>query len=261
MRIPIYQVDAFTSRLFHGNPAAVCPLEAWLPGELLQAIAAENNLSETAFFVREGERYRLRWFTPAVEVALCGHATLAAAFVIFNRLEPEAGRVAFDTLSGELAVTRAGELLVMDFPSKPPRPCEPPAGLLEGLGGEPIEVLKADSFLVTYEDERAVAALRPDFRTLAELEAAVIVAAPGEEVDFVSRFFAPPYGIDEDPVTGSAHCTLIPFYAQRLGKSRLKARQISRRGGELDCEHLGERVKIAGEAVLYLEGTLILNDL
>lgn len=261
MRIPIYQVDAFTSRLFRGNPAAVCPLEAWPPEELLQAIAAENNVSETAFFVREGERYRLRWFTPAVEVPLCGHATLAAAFVVFNRLEPGAERVVFDTLSGELAVTREERLLAMDFPAKPPKPCEPPAGLLEGLGGEPIEVLQADYFLVTYEDERSVAALRPDFRLLAGLEAPVIVAAPGEEVDFVSRFFAPAYGIDEDPVTGSAHCTLIPFYAQRLGKSRLKARQISRRGGELDCEHLGERVKIAGEAVLYLEGTLVLNDL
>jgi PhzF family phenazine biosynthesis protein len=259
MRIPIYQVDAFTGRLFHGNPAAVCPLEAWLPDELLQAIAAENNLSETAFLVREAERYRLRWFTPAIEVSLCGHATLAAAFVLFNRLEPGAERVVFNTLSGELAVTREGELLAMDFPAKPPRPCDPPPGLLEALGGEPIEALKADYFLVTYEDERAVRALRPDFRALAALGAAVIVAGPGEEVDFVSRFFAPAYGIDEDPVTGSAHCTLIPFYAQRLGKSSLTARQVSRRGGELFCEHRGERVKIAGRAVLYLEGSIILN--
>jgi PhzF family phenazine biosynthesis protein len=258
MRIPIYQVDAFTGRRFHGNPAAVCPLESWLPEELLQAIAAENNLSETAFFVRQGERYRLRWFTPEVEVKLCGHATLAAAFVIFNRLEPEAERIVFDTLSGELAATREGRLLVLDFPAKPPQPCEPPAGLLEALGGEPIEVLKADYLLVTYENEEAVGRLRPNFCALADLGTPVIVAAPGEEADFVSRFFAPAYGINEDPVSGSAHCTLIPFYAQRLGKSRLLARQLSRRGGELVCRHLGERVTMAGEAVLYMEGTITL---
>jgi len=259
MRIPIYQVDAFTRRLFGGNPAAVCPLESWLSEELLQAIAAENNLSETAFLVREGERYRLRWFTPELEVELCGHATLAAAFVVFHRLEPDADRVVFDTLSGELTVTREGNLLAMDLPARPPQPCEPPAGLLEALGGEPIEVLKADYFLVTYENEQAVGRLEPDFRALAALKTPVIVAAPGEEADFVSRFFAPAFGIHEDPVTGSAHCTLIPFYAQRLGKSRLLARQLSRRGGELVCEHRGDRVTVAGEAVLYLEGTIRLG--
>lgn len=257
MTIPLYHVDAFTGRLFRGNPAAVCPLEEWLPDELLQAIAAENNLPETAFFVRRGERYHLRWFTPAVEVDLCGHATLASAFVIFEILDPARRRVDFDTRSGELSVLRQGERLAMDFPAKPPSPCEPPPGLLEALGGQPLEVLKADYYLVVYETEAAVRALRPNFGALRAATAdGVIAAAPGEEVDFVSRFFAPAYGIDEDPVTGSAHCTLIPFYAQRLGKWSLRARQVSARGGELDCEHRGERVRIAGEAVLYLEGRI-----
>jgi predicted PhzF superfamily epimerase YddE/YHI9 len=257
MKIPLYHVDAFTDRVFGGNPAAVCPLEEWLPDELLQAVAAENNLPETAFFVRRGERYHLRWFTPAVEVGLCGHATLASAFVIFERLEPVRERVDFDTRSGGLSVVRQGGRLAMDFPAKPPVPCEPPPGLLEGLGGEPLEVLKADYYLVVYETEAAVRALRPNFGALrAATTGGVIVAAPGEEVDFVSRFFAPSYGIDEDPVTGSAHCTLIPFYAQRLGKSSLLARQVSARGGELYCEHRGERVTIGGEAVLYLEGSI-----
>lgn len=255
MKIPLYHVDAFSNRLFRGNPAAVCPLEEWLPDELLQAIAGENNLSETAFFVRRGERYHLRWFTPAVEVDLCGHATLASAFVILRLLDPARRRVEFDTRSGELSVRREGERLAMDFPAKPPSPCEPPPGLIEALGGQPLEVLKADYYLVVYETEAAVRALRPNFPALrAATSAGVIAAAPGEEVDFVSRFFAPAFGIDEDPVTGSAHCTLIPFYAQRLGKWSLHARQVSARGGELYCEHRGERVSIAGDAALYLEG-------
>lgn len=260
MRIPLYQVDAFTSRLFGGNPAAVCPLEDWLSDDLLQAIAAENNLSETAYVVRRDDRFELRWFTPAVEVDLCGHATLASAFVILNHIEPERDRVVFDTRSGELAVARQGKLLAMDFPSKPPAPCQPPAGLLEALGGEPLEVLKADYHLVTYDAEAAVRALRPNFQALRTVEArAVIVAAPGDEADFVSRFFAPAFGLDEDPVTGSAHCTLIPFYAQRLCKRTFHARQVSARGGELYCEHHGDRVTIAGEAILYLEGAIQLG--
>lgn len=257
MPIPLYQVDAFTSKVFGGNPAAVCPLEDWLPDERLQAIAAENNLSETAFFVRRGERYDLRWFTPTVEVDLCGHATLASAFVVFNFLNPDAGAVTFDTRSGELIVRRAGDLLLMDFPSKPPAPCEPPPNLLEALGGQPLEVLKADYYLVVYETEKEILALKPNMEMLGAIEgAAVIVSAHGEEVDFVSRFFAPAYGIAEDPVTGSSHCTLIPFYAQRQCKSKLHARQVSARGGELFCEDRGDRVRIAGNAVLYLEGTI-----
>ncbi len=256
MRIPLYQVDAFTSRLFGGNPAAVCPLEQWLPDETLQAIAAENNLSETAFFIRRDGRCLLRWFTPKVEVDLCGHATLAAAHVLLNVLAAGGDRVVFDTRSGELVVARDGDRLAMDFPSKPPQPCEPPPTLLEALGGEPIEVLRADYYLVVYGSEAEIRALAPDCRRLAPLDSPVIATAPGDEVDFVSRFFAPCFGIDEDPVTGSAHCTLIPFWTARKCKSWFEARQLSPRGGELYCEDRGDRVTIAGHAVLYLEGTI-----
>ena len=243
--------------MFGGNPAAVCPLAGWLPDERLQAIAAENNLSETAFFVRRGERYDLRWFTPKLEVDLCGHATLATAYVILNHLDTGKETVVFDTRSGELTVRRDGDLLSMDFPSQPPAPCEPPPDLLEALGGEPLEVLKAGFFLVVYETEREIRALRPNMEMLSSLEGvAVIASAHGEEVDFVSRFFAPALGIPEDPVTGAAHCMLVPFYAQRQCKSRLHARQVSARGGELFCEDRGDRVTIAGRAVLYLQGTI-----
>jgi predicted PhzF superfamily epimerase YddE/YHI9 len=256
MRIPIYQVDAFASRLFGGNPAAVCPLEQWLPDGTLQAIAAENNLSETAFFVPAAGRFDLRWFTPAREVDLCGHATLASAYVIFARMEPEADRAVFDTRSGELTVTRSGDRLSMDFPSDPPVPCEPPPGMLEALGGQPLETLRGRYHLAVYGCEREVRELQPDFRALGRHGGAVIVTAPGDEVDFVSRFFAPAFGIDEDPVTGSAHCLLIPYWAGRQCKSWFEARQVSARGGELSCEDHGERVTIAGQAVLYLEGSI-----
>ena len=261
MQIPLFQVDAFTSELFGGNPAAVCPLEKWLADDQLQAIAAENNLSETAFFVRQGERYHLRWFTPTMEVDLCGHATLASAFVILKVLDSGADMVTFDTRSGELVVRSDGDMLSMDFPSKPPAPCEPPANLLEALGGHPLEVLKADYYLVVYETEAEVRGLQPDMELLASIEdATVIVSAHGEEVDFVSRFFCPGFGIPEDPVTGSAHCTLIPFYALRQCKSRLHALQVSARGGELFCEDKGERVTISGHAVLYLKGVIELGQ-
>ena len=256
MRISIYQVDAFTSRLFAGNPAAVCPLDEWLSDATLQSIAAENNLSETAFIVRDADRFQLRWFTPAREVDLCGHATLAAAYVIFTRVQPEADRVVFDTRGGELTVMRSGDRLSMDFPSDPPVPCEPPPGMLEALGGQPLETLRGRYHLVVYASEREVRELQPDFRALGRLGGGVTVTAPGDEVDFVSRFFAPAFGIDEDPVTGSAHCLLIPYWAQRQCKSWLEARQVSARGGELSCEDHAERVTIAGEAVLYLEGTI-----
>jgi PhzF family phenazine biosynthesis protein len=257
MKIPLYQVDAFTSRLFAGNPAAVCPLEYWLPDSTLQAIAAENNLAETAFLVPQGDRYGLRWFTPAVEVDLCGHATLASAFVLMNCLGIRNELVFFDTRSGELTVRRQGALLSMDFPSKPPFACNAPAGMLEALGGEPLEVLKGHYYLVVYETEKDVCSLAPDMAALrASGAGAVIVSAQGDQVDFVSRFFAPGYGIDEDPVTGSAHCTLVPYYAQRQCKSSFHARQVSARGGELFCEHRGDRVTIAGEAVLYLSGSI-----
>ena len=256
---PIYQVDAFASRVFAGNPAAVCPLEEWLDDALMQAIAAENNLSETAFFVRQGERYQLRWFTPLTEVDLCGHATLASAFVIFGDLETERTSVTFATHSGDLIVTRAGELLTMDFPSIATTPCDAPAALLAGLGCEPLEVRQGMDYLVVVQDEATVRALQPRMQHLLQLDTrGIIVTARGDQADFVSRFFAPAAGVPEDPVTGSAHCTLTPYWAARLEKSRLHALQVSRRGGELFCEDAGARVRIAGRAVKYLQGTIVL---
>ena len=257
MRIPIYTLDAFTGRVFHGNPAAVCPLAVWLPDETLQAIAAENNLSETAFFVETKSGYDIRWFTPKQEVDLCGHATLASAHVVLNFLKPGLSSVKFSSKSGVLKVARAGELLALDFPTRIPKPCPPPHGLLEGLGKPPEKTFVSRDVMAVYEDEGDVKTLAPDFARLAEVNAfAIIVTAPGQDVDFVSRFFAPRAGIAEDPVTGSSHCTLIPYWAKRLGKKRLRALQLSPRGGELFCELRGERVSIAGRTVLYLEGTI-----
>jgi len=257
MRTPIYQIDAFTDQLFGGNPAAVCPLATWLPDATMQAIAAENNLSETAFFVPADGGFELRWFTPEREVELCGHATLATAHLLLRHLDPDRDRVAFSTRSGRLEVSRDGELLVMDFPAYPPQPVDAPAGLFEALGHDAEAVLRGNYLMVVFRSERAVRALAPDFgaMTRAGLEEA-IVTARGVDCDFVSRFFAPGYGIAEDPVTGSAHCTLVPYWAHRLGKIRLHARQVSPRGGELRCELRGERVAIAGRAVTYLEGTI-----
>jgi predicted PhzF superfamily epimerase YddE/YHI9 len=259
MRLPIYQVDAFADRVFGGNPAAVCPLDAWLPDATMQAIAAENNLAETAFFVPDGADYALRWFTPAVEVDLCGHATLASGHVVFSFLHPERDRVNFHTVkAGTLAVAKRGELLVMDFPAWPASPTEPPPGLLAALGGTPREVLRARDHLVVYDSAADVAALEPDLAALADVDCwAAIATAPGDNgIDFVSRFFAPRQGVPEDPVTGSAHCTLVPYWAKRLGEKELEARQISRRGGALSCSLEGDRVNIAGRAVLYLEGRI-----
>jgi predicted PhzF superfamily epimerase YddE/YHI9 len=258
-RLPIYQVDAFTDRLFGGNPAAVCPLEAWLPDATMQAIAAENNLAETAFFVREGRDYALRWFTPTVEVDLCGHATLASGHIVFSFLEPERESVSFRTLkAGTLAVSRRADMLVMDFPARPAIPAEAPPGLLAALGGKPHEVLRARDHLIVYGNAAEVAALAPDFAALAKVEcwAAIATASGDGGIDFVSRFFAPAQGLPEDPVTGSSHCTLVPYWAKRLGKTELEARQLSRRGGALTCALKGDRVTIAGRAVLYLEGRI-----
>jgi predicted PhzF superfamily epimerase YddE/YHI9 len=257
MQLPLYQIDAFTSRLFRGNPAAVCPLESWLADETLQAIAAENNLSETAFFVGKDGRYHLRWFTPTVEVDLCGHATLASAFVVFEHLSPDLQVVKFETRSGLLSVERYNDRLRMDFPARPPAKCDPPPELLVGLGSSPAAVFRARDYLVVYETEEQVRAIRPDFAALEKLPAlGVIATAPGRSSDFVSRFFAPGAGIPEDPVTGSAHCTLVPYWAERLRKQSLHALQVSRRGGELWCELAGDRVLIAGNAVEYLRGTI-----
>ncbi len=260
MMLPLYQVDAFTNTLFGGNPAAVCPLDTWLPDGTMQAIAAENNLAETAFFVREGSDYALRWFTPTVEVDLCGHATLASGHIVFQFLKPQRVSVNFRTMkAGTLSVTRrAAGLLEMDFPARPPVPVEAPASLLAALGGQPKAVLSARDHLVVYGSAAEVAALDPDFVALGKEDCwAAIATAPGDNgVDFVSRFFAPAQGINEDPATGSSHCTLAPYWARRLGKTELEARQLSRRGGALRCTVQGDRVKIAGRAVLYLEGKI-----
>ena len=260
MRLPIYQIDAFASAVFKGNPAAVVPLEQWLPDATLQAIALENNLSETAFFVSEGDLWRLRWFTPAVEVDLCGHATLATAHLIFTKIAPGRDRVAFMTRSGRLAVSRQGELLELDFPAAMPHVRSDAMTLdaLEGgLGCRPEEAYIANKYMAVFHGEEQVAALKPDMGRIAALGGVgVIATAPGRSCDFVSRFFAPAAGVPEDPVTGSAHTVLTPFWAKRLGKRKLAARQISARGGELACEDRGERVGIAGRAVLYLEGAI-----
>jgi predicted PhzF superfamily epimerase YddE/YHI9 len=264
MRLPIYQVDAFTDKLFGGNPAAVCPLESFLPDATMQAIAAENNLSETAFLVGEGGEYLLRWFTPMVEVDLCGHATLASAHVVFDFLEPGRDSVCFRTLkAGTLEVSRRAGLMVMDFPARPAMPCEPPPGLLAALGGTPHDVLRARDHLVVYGSAAEIAALEPDLAALAAVDCwAAIVTAPGEDgIDFVSRFFAPAQGVPEDPVTGSAHTTLVPYWAKSLGKNFLTARQLSRRGGLLHCSLNGERVDIGGYAVTYLTGHMELQNM
>ena len=257
--LSIYQVDAFTDALFGGNPAAVVLLQDWLPDVLLQQIAAENNLAETAFLVPERDLYHLRWFTPKLEVELCGHATLAAAQVVFEMLYPGRRSVTFLTRkAGPLTVTIQGDRMVMDFPARPAERVSMPAGLVDALGAEPNEVWAVRRLMCVFETEGAVKALRPDFRKVAALDCfGVIATAPGSDcVDFVSRYFAPHAGIDEDPVTGSAHCTLVPYWSRRLGKTRLEAHQISARGGRLACEDKGARILLAGRAVLYLEGRI-----
>jgi PhzF family phenazine biosynthesis protein len=259
MRIPLYQIDAFADQPFAGNPAAICPLETWLDDVTMQNMAMENNLSETAFFVGSNGKYELRWFTPTSEVDLCGHATLASAHVIFNHLEPDQQNITFSTRSGDLVTSRRGDLIEMDFPSRPPEAAETNTALLQALGGKPEAALLSRDYFVVYGTEAEVAALEPDMKALAGLDRwATIATAPGDNCDFVSRFFAPGHGIDEDPVTGSAHCTLVPYWADRLGRDELVARQISARGGELHCRNLGDRVAIAGQARDVLIGEFLL---
>ncbi len=259
MNIQIYQVDAFTDKLFGGNPAAVCPLEKWLDEELLQKIAAENNLSETAFFVKGEKGFDLRWFTPKVEVDLCGHGTLASAHVIFNHLGYDEKQITFSSASGELRVTSEDGLITLDFPSTPPSPVEISPELTQGLGLEPKEVHKSRDYLVLFETEDDILSIEPDFNTLGKLDSlGIIITSQGKNSDFVSRFFAPAVGINEDPVTGSAHTTLIPFWAGRLNKNTLHAFQLSKRKGELFCELSGDRVKIGGHAVTFLTGEIVL---
>jgi PhzF family phenazine biosynthesis protein len=261
MRIPLYQIDAFANAVFAGNPAAVCPLDRWLDDSVMQSIAAENNLAETAFFVPSNGGYELRWFTPTIEMELCGHATLASAFVVFEYLDRARTEVTFQSKSGALTVWREDRRLAMDFPAEPPQPVTPPAALEPALGARPIETLRSRDYLAVFDSVEQVLALSPRMDRLMELDArGVIATARGRDVDFVSRFFAPKAGVPEDPVTGSAHCALIPFWAKRLGRTRLEARQLSERGGEISCELRGDRVRMTGGAVLYLEGSIHVED-
>jgi PhzF family phenazine biosynthesis protein len=262
MTVRYFHVDAFASAVFSGNPAGVCLLDAWLPDATLQRMAAEHRLSETAFIVRSPKGYELRWYTPTVEVDLCGHATLAAAHVLFVHAGEPGETVEFRSQSGVLRVhRRGGGTLALDFPSRPAGPCPVPEALAQGLGRRPIEVLKSRDYLAVFAEEDEVRGLAPDMAALASLDCAgVIATAPGRDRDFVSRFFAPQVGIPEDPVTGSAHCTLVPYWSRRLGRKRLEARQVSARGGELSCEDVGERVLIGGRAVTYLRGEIELPN-
>jgi PhzF family phenazine biosynthesis protein len=265
VRIPLWQVDAFAERAFGGNPAAVCRLERWLPDAVLQAIAAENALSETAFFTGPDDGWRLRWFTPVNEVDLCGHATLATAWVVLHRLSPGRESVTFQTQSGALKVERRGELLEMDFPAWIPKPCDPPPPeLAAALGTRPLRAFRTRDWLCVLPDEASVRAISPDLAKLVALpeKRAVMVTAaadPGRGVDFVSRFFAPAEGVPEDPVTGSAHCTLVPYWSERLGKNELVAEQVSARGGRLWCRSDGPRVRIAGRCAPFLTGEIELE--
>jgi PhzF family phenazine biosynthesis protein len=260
MNLTIYQVDAFTKQVFAGNPAAVCPLEEWLPDDLMQRIALENNLSETAFFVKKDGTYEIRWFTPTIEIDLCGHATLASAFVIFNQLsETESVINLHSSRSGNLSVEKQGDVLILDFPAYPPVECDLPVGVTEAVGATPDKSWEAQGnmLMLLFESEDEIKSLNPDMSALNKLEFdEIIVTAKGTDADFVSRLFAPRIGIPEDPVTGATHCSLIPYWAQQLKKEKLYARQLSSRGGELFCELAGSRVKIGGNATLYLKGEI-----
>ena len=262
MQLPIFQIDAFTESVFAGNPAAVVPLDDWLPDEVLQSIATENNLSETAFFVAEGDAWRLRWFTPMVEVDLCGHATLATAHLILEKFRPDQQGVEFLTRSGLVSVVRAGELLALNFPAMPPQRVTDAAvtsAVGAALGREAVEVWQARDIMAVYGSAAEIIELNPDMDAVRHLDTFGLMAtAPGEAagIDFCSRFFAPAKGVPEDPVTGSAHCTLTPYWSQRLGKKELAAHQLSRRGGELWCHDLGDRISIAGRTALFLQGTI-----
>jgi PhzF family phenazine biosynthesis protein len=257
MRLTLFQIDAFADKPFTGNPAGVCPLETWLPADIMQAIAMENNLSETAFFVPNKGGYDLRWFTPAIEVKLCGHATLAGAYVLFELLGYADNVINFYTKSGKLTVTRQGDLLTMNFPAQPAVSCDPPPQMVQAFGREPAACLESEDYLAVFADEEDILALDPDMSLLKKLGLrGVIVTAPAGDYDFVSRFFAPKAGIDEDPVTGSSFTQLVPYWAARLGKTKFRARQVSARGGNVWCELLGDRVAISGRAVKYLEGQI-----
>lgn len=258
MKLKLYQVDAFTDTVFAGNPAAVCPLEKWIPDVTMQNIAIENNLAETAFFVNENGKYHIRWFTPKVEVDLCGHATLAAAYVLFQYENFKGSEISFNSKSGILTVTKEGDFLTMDFPTDTLEEVQLFPGLIEGFNIKPIKAFKGKTdYMLVYDNEEQVKKLAPDMRVVAMIVArGIIVTAPGNKVDFVSRFFAPQINIPEDPVTGSAHTTLIPYWSNILNKKEMDAMQVSNRTGRLKCKYLGERVKIGGFAKTYLIGNI-----
>lgn len=262
MIIPVYQIDAFASKVFEGNPAAICPLNEWLSDDMMQKIAMENNLAETAYFVGSNGQYHIRWFTPELEIDLCGHATLASAYVIFEILKDPSNEILFTTqTAGTLKVSRQNGRIVLDFPSRMPVACATPDNLLKALGiSSAVEILKSRDYFVVVENEEIVRSLSPDFNLLNTIPdtKGFIVTSKGKEFDFVSRFFAPQAGINEDPVTGSAHCNLIPYWADKLGKSSMKAFQASKRGGILHCELKGDRVLMGGTATLFLKGEIIL---
>jgi len=260
MKIPIYQVDSFTDHIFGGNPAAICPLEEWIDPLIMQRIAQENNLSETAFYVPKDDCFEIRWFTPKVEINLAGHPTLATAWVIYNELNYKKNKIKFIShLSGELNIEKEGDLIIMDFPSNKAEPISEPEILAEALGKKPSAVLNSRDLLVVYKSQAEIESIKPNFGLLETIDTfGIIITAPGENCDFVSRFFAPRAGINEDPVTGSAHTILIPYWAEQLKKNKLNAIQISERIGKLQCEYLGERVKIAGKAKLFMKGEIII---
>ena len=262
MIIPIYQVDAFTDRLFSGNPAAVCPLDFWPSDEILQNIAAENNLSETAFFKKRDNLFEIRWFTPLAEVELCGHATLASAHVLFNHLKYKGDHLIFESIySGKLEVFKHGEFLTLDFPVDIIEPSLPPDHLFKAIGSKPLEIWKGKTdYLLYYPSQEDIEEIKPDFNLLKKIEArGIIITAPGYDCDFVSRFFGPFVGINEDPVTGSAHTTLVPFWAHRLNQLEFEAQQLSSRGGFLKCKLAGDRVLISGNACTYMIGSITLS--
>ncbi|MDH5632586.1 MAG: PhzF family phenazine biosynthesis protein [Gammaproteobacteria bacterium] len=259
MDLALYQVDAFADQVFEGNPAAVCPLDTWLPDAVMQAIAAENNLSETAFFVREADNYHIRWFTPVAEVDLCGHATLASAHVLFHVTGIDSDTIVFNSRSGELKVRQQQDRLELDFPAQPGSPRQCPEILQQAFGRKPLICLRSEDYIFVLENEQQVLAAAPDMVMLRSLDGrGVAITAPGQHHDFVARFFVPKLGVDEDPVTGSIYTQLVPYWADVLGKTKLAARQLSRRGGNVYCELAGDRVRIAGGARLYMQGTICL---
>jgi len=265
LKVDLYQIDAFTDKLFSGNPAAVCPLDHWLEDEILQSIAIENNLAETAFFVQlENNHFHLRWFTPEIEIDLCGHGTLATAFVIFEEMEYESDKIFFETKSGILTVRKVDDYYELDFPSRPPRESSLSKIISDGLNIQPIEVWKARDYLLMYDSEEDIKKINPNATILNQINVdpgGIIVSATSniENIDFVSRFFTPQANVFEDPVTGSAHCTLVPFWADRLNKTDLRALQISKRGGDLICQLRGDRVAMKGKAVKYMQGVIELS--